>query len=194
MKNAKLPAGYEIRLMPPEEFGPLWEKHAQEMFEASQLIYHPLDVFSESELEKIGGLRKRLTEIVRLRFGLFFENQFVGWSWGFQESAETFYMCNSGVLPEHRRKGLYTALMNTVVESAVGEGFQKIYSRHTTTNNAVIIPKLKAGFHITHLEVSDQFGVLVHLTYFPNASRTKVLDFRAGQIKPDEEIRSLFKI
>ena len=103
-------------------------------------------------------------------------------------------MCNSGILETHRRKGLYSALMGRVVEAATAEGFQKIYSRHTSTNNAVIIAKLKAGFSITSFELSDTFGVLVHLSYYPNAVRRKVQDFRAGQAKPDDQIKKLFSL
>jgi L-amino acid N-acyltransferase YncA len=103
-------------------------------------------------------------------------------------------MCNSAVFPEHRKKGLYTALMKATLEVVTEMGFQRIYSRHTATNNAVIIPKLKAGFHMTHFELSDTFGVLVHLTYYPKDLRRKMLDYRAGQIKPDDEIRKLLKI
>ena len=194
MESIKLPEGYEIRPMSGEEFGPLWTQQAQVMFDATQLIFHPYDTCSDADMAKNAALKKRLTEILRLRFGLFHKNQFVGWSWGFQETPETFYMCNSGVLPEHRRKGLYTALMQTVVGAATEAGFQRIYSRHTSTNNAVIIPKLKAGFFITNLEVADTFGVLVHLSYFPSEIRRKVLNFRAGQIRPDDELRKVLKL
>jgi len=32
------------------------------------------------------------------------------------------------------------------------------------------------------------------LTYYPNKTRRKVLDFRAGQMRPDEELKKLFKL
>jgi hypothetical protein len=57
------------------------------------------------------------------------------------------------------------------------------------TNNDVIIPKLKAGFLITSFELSDTFGSLVHLTYYPSPLRRKVQVYRAGDLFPDEEIR-----
>ena len=60
------------------------------------------------------------------------------------------------------------------------------------TNNAVIIPKLKAGFVISGFEVSDRFGTLVQLSYYFNPLRRKMMDVRVGQRKPDEEIRKLF--
>jgi hypothetical protein len=42
---------------------------------------------------------------------------------------------------------------------------------------------------ITDIELSDVFGVLVHLSYFFNPIRRKVLDVRAGQARPDAEVK-----
>lgn len=39
------------------------------------------------------------------------------------------------------------------------------------------------------MEVSDLFGTLIHLTYFPKELRRKMTDFRVGQMKPDKEIK-----
>jgi GNAT superfamily N-acetyltransferase len=123
-----------------------------------------------------------------LRLGLFWNDEFVGWHFGDQLSATEFYMRNSAVLPEHRGKGLYSAMLRCVVELLVEMGFQEISSRHNTTNNAVIVPKLKQGFVITSLEVSDAFGVLVVLKYFANARRRTMMDVRSGMRFPEGEI------
>ena len=147
------------------------------------------DAMSDEERKQVKALDARLGSPVKIRLGVFHGDQCVGWSWGFQESALRFYMCNSAILPEHRRQGLYTKLLQAVVERAEQLGFQEIYSRHVATNNAVIIPKLKAGFVMTAMEVNDLFGTLVHLTYYPNPLRKKVLDYRVGQVQPDDEIK-----
>lgn len=73
-------------------------------------------------------------------------------------------MTNTGILEEHRRRGLYTALLPVVLNQLRQKGFQIVFSRHTLTNNAVIIPKLKAGFVISGFEVDDRFGTLVQLS------------------------------
>ena len=44
------------------------------------------------------------------------------------------------------------------------------------------------------MELDDKFGVLIHLHYYMNSKRKKIMDYRSGQVKPDEEIKSLFKI
>lgn len=190
----KLNGGYELRTLETQEFGPLWEKHAKEFFEDAQQIFHFRDALSQAELDKMKRLGERMGDPYRINLGIYHEGQFVGWSWGIQKSKETFYMCNSAVLPEHRRKGLYTAAMMAIVEEVTAKGFQQIYSRHAATNNAVIIPKLKAGFVISSFEVSDTFGVLIHLTYYSNPVRRKMLDYRVGLIRPDDEIRNHLKI
>ena len=68
------------------------------------------------------------------------ENNFAGWSFGWQENATTYYMCNSAVFKKYRRKGIYNALLKTTLSILCEKGFQLIYSRHNATNNNVIIP------------------------------------------------------
>ena len=125
---------------------------------------------------------------------LYNQGKLAGWSFGSQVDNEKFYMINSAVMPEHRRRGLYKALMAFVLRDAAGEGFQIIYSRHVATNSAILIPKLKAGFIITAFEMSDMHGLLVHLSYFVNPIRRKAMDFRAGLSIPDEELRRFLPI
>jgi hypothetical protein len=98
-------------------------------------------------------------------------------------------MRNSAILPNHRRKGLYSALLREVVIKLEKKGFQVITSRHNAGNNDVIIPKLKAGFLITGIELSDAFGTLVNLSYFTNPLRRKVTLYRSGDQYPDEEVK-----
>ena len=188
----KLPEYYSIREMTDEEFSPLWDKHAESIFDDNSQIFRVWNFLTEEEKNK-AKLLSRGTPY-RLNLGLFYKNEFVGWCAGHQESHETYYMRNSAVLPEHRRKGLYTALMKTTMDILIEKGFQKIYSRHNCTNNAVIIPKLKFGFQISSLEVSDMFGVLVHLVYFPKDLRRKMMVYRAGDLMPDEEIKKALGI
>ncbi len=189
-----LPDGYEIQEMTTDQLSPLREKYTQTFFDDHSQIFNLRAWLSEQEREKCKSLRENMGTPYELHLGLFFKEDFVGWSVGHQESALIYYMMNSAILPEHRRRGLYTALLKRSVEILEGKGFQKIYSRHHATNNAVIIPKLKAGFMITSLEMSDLFGVMVQLSYFPKELRRKMLAYRSGHIRPDEEILNCFKI
>ena len=36
------------------------------------------------------------------------------------------------------------------------------------TNNDILIAKLKQGFKITTFELSDAYGTMAHLTYYPS--------------------------
>lgn len=189
-----LPDGYEIRELNDDEFMSHWRENAPKIFDDESQIFRVFEFLSDEEKAKNRELRESMGKPYLLSLGLFYKGEFAGWSAGHQESAETYYMRNSAVLPAHRRKGLYTALLNQTLQILVEKGFQKIYSRHNATNNAVIIPKLKAGFTITSLEVSDMFGVLVHLTYFPSPLRRKVMIYRVGDMKPDDEIRKCMKL
>ena len=101
-------------------------------------------------------------------------------------------MVNTGLLEAHRGKGIYSKLLPIIIERVKREGFQIVYGRHRANNNAVLIPKLKAGFVITSFEVSDLFGVLVHLSYFFNESRRKGYDFRVGSKIGADEMKRLF--
>jgi hypothetical protein len=185
---------YVIRELTEEEFKPLFEKHKNKAFENTH-GYNSGGILSADELERMKELQERLGSPCRLHLGVFDDRgDFVGWSFGQQESATTFYMVNSAILPEHRRKGLYTCLLMRSLEILSAKGFQLIYSRHNVTNNAVIIPKLKAGFVISKIELDDRFGVLVHLHYYTNPHRRKIMYYRAGNLHPDEEIRQWFGI
>ena len=191
----KLDNGYKIRWMEVNEFFDTKDKLKEKVFDDVHLLL-PFEYLAESEKEQIKKLRENLyKDQFRICLGLFDkEDNFVGWSFGYQVDQMTYYMCNSGVLNNHRRKGLYTTLMNVSLDIIKKKGFQTIYSRHTSTNNSVIIPKLKAGFVISSLEVDDVFGVLVTLKYFTNKKRRKIMDYRAGQLKPDDEIKQLFSM
>lgn len=183
-----LPNGYEIRSMIWEEFAPLYNLNAKKIFENSQIFrFH--QHLSETEKSKFNELGQTFKNAYELNLALFYKNEFVGWCSGDQHSAEAFYMRNSAILPEHRRKGLYSNMLDETIRILTEKGFQKIYSRHNATNNPVIIPKLKAGFVISAMEVSDMFGTLVHLSYFTNPLRRKMMIYRTGDLMPDEEIK-----
>ncbi|MBC7540531.1 MAG: GNAT family N-acetyltransferase, partial [Bacteriovorax sp.] len=179
--------GYSIKEMSPKDFFPLFGKHYDSLF-GSDHTFFPDSYFNETENRKTQCLKERMGNLFGLHLGLYSpENTFVGFSFGHQESEETYYMAASAVLPEHRGKGLYTELVKYVLKRASDEGFQKIYGTHCATNNAVLVPKLKLGFIFSKVELSDMFGTIIHLQYFTNPLRRKVMDYRSGLRVPDSE-------
>lgn len=180
---------YSLAILPDEEFVPLFRKHRPQVF-ADAFEVRP-GFLPEAEKSAQRALAERMGSLYRLHVGLYRAGEFVGWSTGVQADAERYYMINTGILPGHQGKGLYTALLPRILEKLRIQGFQAAYSRHVATNSRVLVPKLKAGFVISGFELSDTFGTLVHLTYLFNPTRRKLLDFRAGQRAPDAELRGL---
>jgi hypothetical protein len=189
----KLKNGYEIREMQHESFGPLIEKHHKHVFQET-IQFDWREHAPQKDTEVTSELAKNMGKPYRLRLGVFLNEDFVGWSFGDQQTGESYYMRNSAVLETHRKKGLYSELLKANIEILSAKGFQVIYSSHIATNNAIIIPKLKAGFVITSMEVEERFGTRVKLSYFTSALTRKVINFRVGLNRPDEELKSILKL
>lgn len=188
MFTKNLSNGYIIKEMTAEDFWPLWDLHSPPIFRDTYLNFPWRQHISEKETADISSLQKNIKPF-KLRLGVFKDDEFAGWTFGDQKSSDDYYMRNSAVLPEHRRKGLYTELLMVHMELATAQGFQRITSNHILTNNSIIIPKLKAGFVITGFELDDGLGMLLTLAYYTNPLRRKMLDVRAGSLRPDDEIK-----
>lgn len=190
MTQIKLPTGFKFVDLTDDEFQKHWNDWGPRIFDENSTILDMRKVLSEQEKSHLRELRKNTSQLISLNMGIFKDEIFCGWFSGDQYNHETFYMRNSAILPEYRRQGLYSALMSEVLNRVNAMGFQVVLSRHTTTNNSIIIPKLKAGFIITALEISDRFGTLVHLSYYFNQTRRKVMEFRSGDLKPDDQLKN----
>ncbi len=123
-----------------------------------------------------------------IRFGAYANEQLVGWSYGWFERGNIFYMANSGVLAEHRRQGIYTMLINAVITNASMHGAMLIRSQHSVLNNAVIICKLKHGFRISGLSTSAQMGTLVELTLHISDERGALFESRVVPLVAPEQV------
>jgi ribosomal protein S18 acetylase RimI-like enzyme len=190
----KLPSGYEIKEIPDAQFDNLWASPGKKMFDDICLFYSPKNVFSKQELADQTKLRDDFGKTHRINLALYHKGKFVGWSWGYQETATVYYMCNSAILNSHRNKGLYTCLMKEMILRAQKQGYTQIYSRHILTNNAIIIAKLKAGFKMTGFELNVRFGTMVVLSYFKNKTQNDILDFRSALKRPDKKMKKIFKL
>ena len=179
---------YTMRVLDDAEFGPLF-RHYRPLIFHTMLDFDVQQALSMEEQTATARLRARLGTPFRLHVGIYHNQEFIGWSFGRQESAENYSMVNTAIVPQHQGKGIYSALLPRLLGVVQREGFQIVSSQHVATNNQVLVPKLKAGFVITGVELSDVFGVLVHLSYFFNPLRRKVLDVRVGQARPDAEVK-----
>lgn len=169
----------EYKFISKDEFVPLFKKFRPEIFKENNDI-DTYALYTESEKEKITELDQMCTTQYRLYLTAWESEQLVGWSWGFQKSGLEFYMCNSAVFPEYRRKGIYSELIQRVILKAQEDGFQEITSKHHPDNNAVIIPKLKAGFVIQGFEINPRFGLLVTLIFYKSKAMLNIHNQRTG--------------
>jgi hypothetical protein len=113
------------------------------------------------------------------RLGAFDGEVLVGWSAGWIERGNVFYMANSGVVSSHRRRGIYSSLLAAIKEYAISSQLVAIRSQHSVVNNPVIIAKLRAGFYVSGLSQSAQMGSLVELTLHLSKQRQDLFRQRA---------------
>lgn len=165
-----------------EEFLPIIEKYRPIVFAETNDV-NVNELYSDEETAISKELGKMCITEYRQYLTAWDGEKLVGWSWGYQKSGEEFYMCNSAVLPEYRQQKIYTTLMNLIVEKVVKDGFKEITSKHAASNNAVIIPKLKAGFVILGFEISTRFGLMINLIRYSNEKVLKVHHQRTGFLK-----------
>lgn len=186
---------YEIYEYTAAEFLPEFKQRAPAFFEGAGMAFNWRTMIQGKELELYQKLQAAVEQnLFQLFLVARLGEEWAGWHYGTQESGETFFMISSVVYPDHRRKGLYTRLAEIVLEKVKEAGFQRIYSYHQASNNAIIIAKMRLGFTITGFEMHDTWGVGVRLTYLANPIRQEILKFRDGSKRPSEEVKKLLKI
>jgi GNAT superfamily N-acetyltransferase len=99
---------------------------------------------------------------------------------GHQRNDTTWLMTHAQVDPGERGKGIYSAIVKLVIGYTADLGFEQIVSSHSPSNNGVLIPKLRAGFHITAVEIEAAHGTSLILTYFHVPDQRAAFAFRVG--------------
>ncbi|MDV6375938.1 GNAT family N-acetyltransferase [Deinococcus arenicola] len=116
-----------------------------------------------------------------------FENEVVGWHYSRQWDARTAYMVNTALLPAHRGRGLYSRVLPPVLAALEAEGYDLVRSHHHATNNAVLVPKLRAGFRLQGIQVDDHGVMAVLMLSFGTLYRD-YMDVRSGLKQPVGEV------
>ncbi|MEK8034555.1 GNAT family N-acetyltransferase [Ideonella sp. DXS29W] len=120
------------------------------------------------------------------RWVAYWGDEWVGWSTGWMDRGQVFYMAHSGVLPEHRRRGIYSALLTAVCQYAQDQAAVAVRSQHSVLNNPVLVAKLRAGFHVTGLSHAAHMGTLVELTRHLSEGRQALFRTRSLPYVPPE--------
>lgn len=112
-------------------------------------------------------------------YGFLSGDELIGVYEGRQERRAEYDMRRTALLPEWRRRGIYTAFLPKVVEAARAAGFLRVSSRHAVDNNAILVPKLAHGFviegFVTSLRSGLQVVLVYHLTEAARAQHRRVV-------------------
>ncbi len=143
--------------------------------------------WSEDRLRRFDDLNALLGEPIAHHLILHDQEQDdapMAWFHGAQDMWANYTMAITGVHPAWRGRKIYPAFLARMLGMLDELGFREVRSRHQANNNAVLIPKLRAGFQIAAFEVAPSYGFLVHLRYtFSEAMRAVYawrMDARVG--------------
>ncbi|MES2631536.1 MAG: GNAT family N-acetyltransferase [Pseudomonadota bacterium] len=130
-----------------------------------------------------GGAPPAKSGAHQVRVGAFDADALIGWSHAWLMPGGILYVSNSGVLPERRGQGVYTRLIAAIEEEARALGCTRIESHHRTSNSAVLIAKLKAGYMIVGTEFSAEMGLLVKMCKHLEPRRSALFEARTGIVE-----------
>jgi ribosomal protein S18 acetylase RimI-like enzyme len=179
---------YYFREATPKEINAFFNENVEKVFK-EDIYMDAHEWLTKEEKQKRKGLSDLIENRYRFRILVLKNEEVIGWHFGWQIDEEQYYMCNTGLLEEYQGKGIYSALLPKLIEIFKEKGFQKIISMHHASNNAILVPKLKAGFLVTGFDINEKFGLRVVLSYIFNEKRLNAYKFRTGALRPDEEMK-----
>lgn len=172
-----------VKKLPETEYKKLHKKY----LEGEYQILPWMDSLTASEKYKHNYLKNLTKDVYSLKYEIRFQKELIGWCYGWQDSkGSDFYMASSLITPKHRKKGLYTQIVQLILEQTKKDGINSVRSRHLCTNNPIIIAKLKNGFMINGFEQDEVMGTLVRMVYYHNEKSKKASLFRAGKLSESD--------
>lgn len=138
-------------------------------------IFNPKINFKKNSEEWLGFMSTALEyRKLHSEYFLFKESgKIIGWSQGEMEDFETFYMRNTGILPKHQMKNIYSSFLTQFLLYLKELGYQRVSSNHAYGNQQIINSKMKQGFVIVGTEIHDRWGNMVKLVKYLNPKREK---------------------
>jgi GNAT superfamily N-acetyltransferase len=99
---------------------------------------------------------------------------------GEQLDGHTYMTGHAAVHLDYRRRGIYRAVIERVLETTRRLGFTSVVSNHAPGNNPAIIAKLSLGFRIDRLELDALHGPSLWLRFFHDPDELAAYEFRCG--------------
>lgn len=176
---------YSIEFVTEEK---LWRSYIPELF-----AYYPRDLFfmrdellQNAALKRLQMLKKAILPAFQIQDNILIKDKkngtVVALYHGWQKDYDSYCMQVTSVHRDYRRKGIYSSLLDRIIEYTKILGFNTVLSYHAPSNNAVLIAKLKKNFKITSLEISGEYGINLWLCYFHDKELERAYEFRCGQI------------
>jgi len=176
--SKKLANNYCIREATREELNAGLDKYFDTVY--ANRVSSPLNFTVDEKSQAKMFERKNANQRYRLRMIVLHNDEVIGWHYGYSTDSETYYMQNSAVIQDHRNQGLYSNLLEAVLEKLAEDGFQIVTSIHHPNNPAVLIPKLKKGFVISGMHFHERFKSVIELKYIFNPERRKAYNQSLG--------------
>ncbi len=153
---------------PEERFQELMDRnlHEQTVFFDLSETYQASDFPFESNPHKI-------------KIGAYFNDELIGLSCGQAKSKNEFLMMISLVEDEFRNKGIYTSMLNKVLD--LTESYDIIESHHHISNNPIIRIKLQNEFYISGYNINLYVGPTVILRKYNSEKLKEVFDYRVNK-------------
>jgi GNAT superfamily N-acetyltransferase len=168
----KLNDGYEIVVADKKTVREFLNKHFEAVFPKSSNALPTLLINKERESAIEALVKDSGYDSLHQEHFLFtFKGEPVGWSTGETADFMTYYMRNSGIIPEHQNKKLYSQFLAHFADYIKEIGYERLTSQHKADNSEILITKLKAGFVISGMDFDERWGALVRVTKFLHADR-----------------------
>ena len=165
----KLANGYEIRTSDREEFYTFVMNHVEAVFGNEEKKYFRANEERRASWRPLYSLRDAAHEE---RF-LFIDptGKIVGWNMSESEDWHTFYLRNTGLLPDHQECGVYSGFHEVLVRYCSEIGYERLTSHHKGTNRRILMLKLRADYFLAGMELTERWGAMFKLVKFLKPDR-----------------------
>lgn len=189
------------------------KKPSRQISPRMEAVIHEVDKGSIVELTRLAGLTK--TEILdRFAaqgrcFAVSIGGEMAAYGWvaqdfecigelerGFTIPAGDVYIWDCFTLPKYRRRRLFTALLGSVADQLVQEGFRRVWIGSLTSQKHSLRGMRKAGFQpvLTNTYIRLYNTSLIWMRGHRNSLPAQVTAARQGLTKKDENIWGDFRI